>query len=317
MHGTGQADINQAHLFRRRFQSGFGFAAITIEVHPQIALRIVIFASFQIAAGGTQPAIPEKGAKNDGVFQSFGFMYGHDLHQIGIRFEAELGGFVAAAVRAALLGQPADQFIQPDQTGGSLLQQFTQMAQIGQPTLAIGKLQEALRNRKIVEQGLPQDAKAFALRQCAVVGKACHLAGQEAVGGGDGSDVAGRFSHDFRCQRRQDEFCPGRLGNGLQQVIQFFRLQTIENTGLREFDTADAQGLQRLLDGAALLMAANQYCNITGLDGPLLIALLRRLQDQLTLCRRLQQAGNFCRRGLDCQGSGIAFEPHLPRRIER
>ena len=85
----------------------------------------MVFTAFA-GRGFKRKAIPQEGAEDDIVFEPLGFVNGHDLHQILVRLQAQLGHFDARLL-ASLGGQPAHQGVGRRMLNACLLKEFDQV----------------------------------------------------------------------------------------------------------------------------------------------------------------------------------------------
>ena len=136
--GPCQRHIQQAHVF---VHTGLG----------DVAVFLIVFA----AGRGFETA--EKRHKHKRVFQAFAFVKGDDLHAMRIGFQTHFLFFRVVLCGLNLLRQKMQQGLRPGQPGGSGLQQFTQVQQVGQRPAALGLRQQSLGNalavHPLVEHG--------------------------------------------------------------------------------------------------------------------------------------------------------------------
>ena len=86
------------------------------------------------------------------VFQALGFVDGHHFDQLLVAFQAQDLFFTDLPRQRQMLGQMTDQRLLAIQFRGGLLQQFTEVQQVGQHPLAITAGDEGLRQLEVVEQ---------------------------------------------------------------------------------------------------------------------------------------------------------------------
>ncbi len=197
----------------------------------------MIFAAFEFVDSGTV-AVPQEGAEHHLVFEALGLVDSDDLHQVAVRFEAQLRHLVGAIV-ATPGGQPAQQRIRGRIFSTGLLQQFAEMEQVGQPPFAVAACEQAAGDRFVVHPLPEHDAKAPAQPGVAVAAEARHGLQQPCFVVGQRGDGGGIEAHQLGSQRAIQQRLAGRLDDRQQDVFQTRGVRRVENAVLRQLDAAD------------------------------------------------------------------------------
>ena len=194
-------------------------------------------------------------------------MDGDDLHQVLVALQPQLGGVITAG-GVALGLQPAQQGFGRGQGGAGLVQQLTQVQQVGEPARAVGRGQQALCHLLGLAPLLQHHAHATLAPQAAVAGVALHQVQPGGFVTGQGVDGMGFQAVPAGGQRRLQQAAAAGLQHGGQHPLQVVGIGTVEHAGLRQLDAAHAQRGQRLAHPAALGMAAHQHGDVAGSQRP-------------------------------------------------
>ena len=264
LHRARKRHIDQAQVLGLALTAQAGLDLIPARrtravVEHQLAVLVVPGAHRAFAAAAHM-TIKQKGAEHDAVFQALGTVHGDDLHQIAVGLQPELGGFAAAAL-APPRRQRAQQELGRGRAGG-LLQQLSQVHQIGQTALAIGARQQAHSDALVAHPLAQHDAKAPRQPQLAPAHKG--------IQGGEQGDLViyqtrergGITAHRHGGERSLDSTLAQRLGDRQQHALQLLGVVGLEHAGLRQLDAAHPKRRQRAAHACALAMAAHQHGNV-------------------------------------------------------
>ncbi len=146
--GTGERHVEQPQVFRqplgfREFHALLGFA----EIQHRLERGAVVVKSLILRA-----VIGNKRQPDQRVLKPFGFVDRDDLHEVLVTFQTQLLAGCVAVRLGDPLCQPAHQRMFALRLSTRLLQQFTDMQNIRQPTLAAGGRQQVFGDLPGVHQ---------------------------------------------------------------------------------------------------------------------------------------------------------------------
>ena len=261
--GAGERDVEHAkalvlHLVLGQFARG--------GVEARLAAGMAFGRQQVRRALSVAPGVsPHQRQEHDGEFQSLGAVQGHQLHAARVGLDAQLAllavGRLAVLVQA-LFGQPGQQRVRAQARLGLLLQQFAQVAQVGEVALAAGVGQQA--RRRGFGQGQHHRQHAFAAPERAQLLQSL----ADGVAGILARGQRGHLRQRAAPQPRehggaQHAFVLG-AGQGLQQHLQLEGPVAVEHAGARAADAGHVQAQQLGAQGDDVVVGGQQNGDVAG-----------------------------------------------------
>ena len=139
--GPGECHIQQTHVFVFVGFGDVGFFAVLV---------IIIGRFFGFLGGGSFEAAQER-HEHQGVLEAFALVISDDLHTLVVGFQAHFLCFRTIAAGLDVVRQMLQQSRWALQALAGVLQQFTQMQQVGQTAFPLRRLQQTLRHTLLVQ----------------------------------------------------------------------------------------------------------------------------------------------------------------------
>ena len=254
--GPGECHIQQTHVFVFVGFGDVGFFAVLV---------IILGRFFGFLGGGSFEAAQER-HEHQGVLEAFALVISDDLHTLVVGFQAHFLCFRTVAAGLDVVRQMLQQSRWALQALAGVLQQFTQMQQVGQTAFPLRRLQQTLRHTLLVQPAVDhgQNAMLLPLNKPAVARLGQRIGQRVVLQKGlqlrhvKAPNAAGhRTAQPQGLTRRTDRT------QHAPQVLRFIALKHIHV--VRHEHTGDAALAQCLLHGLGLHMGAHQHRHVARL----------------------------------------------------